>query len=266
MLICKASDELKQLGIRRRIVFFLNSFTTLSSSQSHGCSYIAFKSQSSFALDDPRVRIGRPQLCTELYWTTREYLRVALTGTSVPLMGGDLGGTGGRSPKIWGGDGPCIRPSNILRSTVIGCVEKYELTKKRCQGGIFLSEIEVFGQEKKVVRNFGWSNEIFFLKEGRSIIWATKFFPSPKFSAKSPPMVPLLRWAVSLEKYFHLNSLRSTRFRSRYVLLSIGDISLFSVFRLPVCGVYWSLYKQCRPVMDRKWFHSIKIFCNAWKC
>ena len=48
---------------------------------------------------------------------------------------------------------------------------KYELTKKRCQGGIFLSEFEVFGQEKeviyfiyqisdkieskKVVRNFG---------------------------------------------------------------------------------------------------------------
>jgi len=29
----------------------------------------------------------------------------------------------------------------------MGCEEKYELTKKRCQGGIFLSEFEVFGQE-----------------------------------------------------------------------------------------------------------------------
>jgi len=27
---------------------------------------------------------------------------------------------------------------NILRSTVIGCEAKYELTKKRCQGGIFV--------------------------------------------------------------------------------------------------------------------------------
>jgi len=31
---------------------------------------------------------------------------------------------------------------------VIGCQAKYELTKKRSQGGIFCSEIEVFGQEK----------------------------------------------------------------------------------------------------------------------
>jgi len=34
-------------------------------------------------------------------------------------MGGDLGGLGGRSPKnLRWEDGPCIRPSNILRSSV----------------------------------------------------------------------------------------------------------------------------------------------------
>src|SRR6218665_2663574 len=45
-----------------------------------------------------------------------------------------------------------MHPSpNILRSTVIGCEAKYELTKKRCQGGIFLSGIEVCGQEKGVM-------------------------------------------------------------------------------------------------------------------
>jgi len=38
--------------------------------------------------------------------------------------------------------------SNILRSSVIGCVAKYELAKKRCHGGIFCFEIEVFRQEK----------------------------------------------------------------------------------------------------------------------
>ena len=37
---------------------------------------------------------------------------------------------------------------NILRRTVMGCEAKYELTNNRCQGGILLSEIEVFGQEK----------------------------------------------------------------------------------------------------------------------
>ena len=48
----------------------------------------------------------------------------------VGLMGGDLGGLGGRSTQIWGGDGPCIRPPNILRSCVVGCVRKYKLSKK----------------------------------------------------------------------------------------------------------------------------------------
>jgi len=49
-------------------------------------------------------------------------------------MGGDLGETGGRCPpqKNWGGDGPCIRPPNISRSSVIGCMAKYELARKLC--------------------------------------------------------------------------------------------------------------------------------------
>ena len=35
-------------------------------------------------------------------------------------------------------------PPNISRSSVIGCVAKYELTKKRCHEGMFCSEMEVF--------------------------------------------------------------------------------------------------------------------------
>ena len=42
-------------------------------------------------------------------------------------------------------------PPNIFKSTVMGCDAKYELTKKICQGGIFLSEIEVFGKEKGII-------------------------------------------------------------------------------------------------------------------
>jgi len=59
-------------------------------------------------------------------------------------------GTPGTVPQnLKWGDGPCIRPpSNILRNNVIRSVAKYELTKKRCQGGNFCSEIDVFRQEK----------------------------------------------------------------------------------------------------------------------
>ena len=40
------------------------------------------------------------------------------------------GDCGDGTPKFEVGDGPCIRPPNISRSRVIGCVAKYELTKK----------------------------------------------------------------------------------------------------------------------------------------
>ena len=64
-------------------------------------------------------------------------------------MGGDLGGTGGTVlPKVEVGGRPMHPPPNILRSSVIGCVAKYELAKKRCNGVIICSEIEVFREEK----------------------------------------------------------------------------------------------------------------------
>ena len=46
----------------------------------------------------------------------------------ISFMGADTGRTVPRKFEV--GDGPCIRPPNILRSTVIGCDAKYELTKK----------------------------------------------------------------------------------------------------------------------------------------
>src|SRR6218665_725646 len=62
-------------------------------------------------------------------------------------------GTGRDLQEDWGdgtskifdvGDSLCIRTLNFSRSSVIGCVAKYELTKKSCHGGIFCSEIEAF--------------------------------------------------------------------------------------------------------------------------
>src|SRR6218665_47525 len=46
--------------------------------------------------------------------------------------GGDLGGLGGRSlQSLRWVDGPCIRPPNILRSSVVGCARKYEHSFKK---------------------------------------------------------------------------------------------------------------------------------------
>ena len=61
-------------------------------------------------------------------------------------MGGALGRTGMVLPNLrWGRS---MHPSpNISRSSVIGSVEKYELTKKRVKKEFF-SEIEVFHQGK----------------------------------------------------------------------------------------------------------------------
>ena len=57
-------------------------------------------------------------------------------------MGGDLGALGGTVPpkKLKVGGRPMHPSPNISKISVIGCVSKYELTKK--------SETEVFRQEK----------------------------------------------------------------------------------------------------------------------
>jgi len=53
-------------------------------------------------------------------------------------MGGDLGGLRGWTPKFEVGGGPCIRPPNILRSSVVGCARKYEESKKGVVKEFFL--------------------------------------------------------------------------------------------------------------------------------
>jgi len=104
-----------------------------------------------------------------------------------------------RFPKNlrWGGqrDGPCIRPPNIWRSSVIGSMAKYKQTKKggkeeiyfwnrrfSSRKGSYLLYIRCVRQQrqakgrsiKKVIRKFGLRK---------------LFPPAPKLGAKSPPMV-----------------------------------------------------------------------------
>jgi len=66
-------------------------------------------------------------------------------------MGGDLGGLRDGPSKFEAEDGPCIRHPNIWRSSVTGCVSKYELSKKRCHEGSFLWNRGVFRQERGLI-------------------------------------------------------------------------------------------------------------------
>ena len=81
-------------------------------------------------------------------------VRVPATGDSFCLLGIALltevtraetwEGLGDGPQQIWGGgDGPCIRPPNILRSSVGGCARKYEQSKKGVIKELF-SKIGVF--------------------------------------------------------------------------------------------------------------------------
>jgi len=79
------------------------------------------------------------------------------------------------------GDSPCIRPPNILRSTVIGCEIKYELTQKSVKEE-FLFEIEVLGQDFSQEKGHTLYNHIFGKFGQRN------FFRLPKLGAKAPPM------------------------------------------------------------------------------
>ena len=65
-------------------------------------------------------------------------------------MRGDLGGTGGTPPKnkFEVEDGPCIRPPNTLRSSVIGSVAKNELSFKKGVKEDMFSEIDAFRKGK----------------------------------------------------------------------------------------------------------------------
>ena len=75
----------------------------------------------------------------------------------------------------------------------MGCEAKYELTKKRCQGGLFLSEIEVF-----LVKKLGVIYVIYQIsdkiesKKGRQKFRALKWIFSPKngsFEDFRPPKI-----------------------------------------------------------------------------
>src|SRR6218665_2416800 len=100
------------------------------------------------------------------------------------LMGGDLGGLGGRSPKkveVGKSMHSHRPPPNILRSSVVGCARKYEQSEKRCHQGIF-SEIGFFFVKKGsyMTEILGAKMEIFSLKNLIQKSWSAKFFSVPQ--------------------------------------------------------------------------------------
>src|SRR6218665_3915119 len=103
---------------------------------------------------------------------------------------------------------------NILRSSVIGCVSKYEPTKRGVMKECFVLKQRFFGKKrvillhnirftaetgkrqtkygrglKKSHRKLSTSKWNFFPKKRHSKSWSEKFFfRPPKLGAKSPPM------------------------------------------------------------------------------
>jgi len=60
------------------------------------------------------------------------------------------GGLWDGPPKFEVGDGPCIHLANILRSSVIGCVWKYELSKNRSHEEIFFLKKRFFVKKRAI--------------------------------------------------------------------------------------------------------------------
>ena len=103
---------------------------------------------------------------------------------SCSSTGGDLGRLGDGPPKnLRWGVGPCIRPHNILRTTVAGCEANYELTKKN-------------GLWKKGHKKFSGVKWKIFRRKGHSEVWPDKFcFPSPN---SAPSFRPWIAVSVSV--------------------------------------------------------------------
>ena len=79
-------------------------------------------------------------------------------------MGEKLGET--VPPKFGVGRGrPCIRPPNILRSSVVGCSRKYKQSKKRCDQGINFWNMG-FSAEERVMYDIWHSKDMENLEKG----------------------------------------------------------------------------------------------------
>ena len=84
------------------------------------------------------------------YAVVYSYIGIRLRGPRFTPRGGDLGETGGRSSQnLRWGNGPYIRPPNILRSSVVGCARKCEQSFKKGVIKEFFSEIAVFLVRKR---------------------------------------------------------------------------------------------------------------------
>jgi len=68
------------------------------------------------------------------------------------LMGGDLGELGDGPPKkLRWGTAHVFIPPNISRSSVIGCVAKYELTKKGVMEEFIVLKYRIFVKKRVII-------------------------------------------------------------------------------------------------------------------
>ena len=77
------------------------------------------------------------------------------------------GKLGDGPPKFEVGDSPCIRPPNILRSSVVGCARKYTKRVKRGVIKEFFSEIVVVLVRKGSYTTFNIGHSERYGKSGK---------------------------------------------------------------------------------------------------
>jgi len=121
-------------------------------------------------------------------------------GLHAPYISTEFINSHGRRPRgDWGtvpqnlrwGDGPCIRPPNILRSSVVGCAREHEQSRKRCYEGIIFWN-RGFPREERVINDISQGKDMEnlrkyrenlkkpWLKKGRA--WKRKRFPKKPHS------------------------------------------------------------------------------------
>jgi len=126
---------------------------------------------------------------SSLYFHHAHATRLACSFFSVYVVcrGGDLGGLGGRPPKIEVGDGPCILPPPpIFWSSVVGCARKYEQSKKNVflvrKGSYTTFNIGKIREKKWKIRK---TRSMTKKGHKKFLPWKGKFFPEKTVIQKS---------------------------------------------------------------------------------
>jgi len=145
-------------------------------------------------------------------------------------MDGDLGRLGdGPQKNLRLGDGPCIRPPNVLRSSVVGCARKYEESKKWCHEGIILWN-RVFSREERGSYMIFVTVKMWKIWWKILTIWKTWSMTKKKSSEILSVKIDIFSWKNLIQKSWSAKffSVPQTR-RQVYATESYCDLSVWEL-------------------------------------